>query len=256
MRRKFHNAWRWLDIKIHYLSLQEWAEGEHRDRTTGGNRGPFPPRQFVYPLVRTARNLWISGTRPPRPRVSATTSTSSFLETFSQVPRIHNRSAVFSRKIPTREGQPIRAHCRLSNVRSRFQRTEKEINCVDSTVEIRGPAWRKNVKRDTFVRSGDRRGNKRKRSSKRRRAIYHTRFTDSLGETSLGILLSIIFFPFSPRTSRFPLRNSMLLIKMQMSRQFRNSNGLSVSTRLRCLGRHNVDMPRINNRMVEHRRTI
>lgn len=42
MRRKFHNARCWLDIKIHYLSLQEWAEGEH-DRTTGGNRGPFPP---------------------------------------------------------------------------------------------------------------------------------------------------------------------------------------------------------------------
>lgn len=56
MRRKFHNARCRLDIKIHYLSLQEWAEGEH-DRTTGGNRGPFPPRQFVYPLVRTARNL-------------------------------------------------------------------------------------------------------------------------------------------------------------------------------------------------------
>lgn len=35
------------------LPLLARMEGGTRHRTTGGNRGPFPPRQFVYP----ARNL-------------------------------------------------------------------------------------------------------------------------------------------------------------------------------------------------------
>lgn len=250
MRRKFHNARCRLDIKIHYLSLQEWAEGEH-DRTTGGNRGPFPPRQFVYPLVRTARNLWISGTRReyrlrlPLPRFSKLFA--KFLVYIIGLPFSRGRyrhardddSRAFATFILASNGQKrklIASIARLKYEVPRGGRTSTRYVCT----------------------ARDRRGNKRKRSSKRRRAIYHTRFTDSPGETSRypsfnnffpPLLFPLVPLPASPR-------NSMLLIKMQMSRQFRNSNGLSVSTRLRCLGRHNVDMPRINNKMVEHRRTI